>query len=54
LGRSISGVVPAVKNEGVISLQEANHPALVLQESINVVGSDISLGVGTHQGLNLT
>jgi hypothetical protein len=54
LGKRMSGVVPIVKDEGVISLQEAKHPVLVLRKNVDVVGSAISLGVGSNQGLVLT
>lgn len=48
------GVIPHVGNEGIISLQNAKHPVLVLRELDNVVGSDVTIGAGTNQGLVLT
>ena len=51
LGDKISGVIPEVGNEGVVSLKNAKHPVLLLRELDNVVGSDIDLGSGDNQGL---
>ncbi len=51
LADRISGVIPEVKDEGVISLKTAKHPVLLLRELENVVGSDIDLGAGKNQGL---
>jgi DNA mismatch repair protein MutS2 len=51
LGDKISGIIPEVGNEGVVSLKNARHPVLLLRELENVVGSDIDLGAGTNQGL---
>ncbi len=51
LGDKISGVIPEVGNDGVISLKNAKHPVLLLRELENVVGSDINLGSGDNQGL---
>ena len=53
LGRKLLGVIPEVKNEGVISLQNAKHPVLLLR-GINAVGSDVDLGANGNQGLVLT
>jgi len=53
LGRTLSGVIPDVKNEGIISLQDAKHPVLILRNK-DVVGSDVELGVDGNQGLVLT
>lgn len=54
LGRRISGVVPIVKDDGVISLRNAKHPVLLLRGLPNVVGSDVELGANGNQGLVLT
>jgi len=54
MGRKLAGVIPLVKDEGVISLRDAKHPVLLLREIQNVVGSDIDLGAGGNQGLVLT
>jgi DNA mismatch repair protein MutS2 len=54
LGDRIAGVIPEVKDEGVISLKNAKHPVLLLREIDNVVGSDIDIGAGENQGLILT
>ena len=54
LGDKLNGVVPEVGDDGVISLQDAKHPVLLLRELDNVVGSDIDIGAGKNQGLVLT
>jgi DNA mismatch repair protein MutS2 len=54
LGRTLSGVIPMVQNEGVISLRNAKHPVLVLLKKDSVVGSDVDLGEDGNQGLVLT
>mmetsp|Transcript_3431 Transcript_3431/g.6468 ORF Transcript_3431/g.6468 Transcript_3431/m.6468 type:complete len:886 (-) Transcript_3431:98-2755(-) len=54
LGDRLSGVIPEVKDEGVISLKNAKHPILLLREIDNVIGSDIDIGAGNNQGLILT
>jgi len=54
LGQRLRGVIPIVKDEGVISLRDAKHPALLLRKFEKVVGSDISLGANGNQGLVLT
>ncbi|KAI2507239.1 DNA-binding domain of DNA mismatch repair MUTS family [Fragilaria crotonensis] len=54
LGIKLSGVIPEVASEGVISLKDAKHPVLLLREIDNVVGSDIDLGADGNQGLVLT
>jgi len=54
LARKLRGVIPLVRDEGVISLQDAKHPVLLLREIQNVVGSDIDLGSDGNQGLILT
>lgn len=56
VGDRISGVIPEVGDEGVISLKDAKHPVLLLRDNNNkeVVGSDIDLGQGENQGLVLT
>ena len=54
LGDKLEGVVPQVGDEGIISLQNARHPVLLLRELENVVGSDIDIGAGKNQGLVLT
>ena len=54
LGEAIGGIIPTVKEEGVINLKQAKHPVLLLRGIPNVVGSDVSLGVGDNQGLVLT
>ena len=51
LGDQLSGVIPEVKDEGVISLRNAKHPVLLLRQLDNVVGSDIDIGAGGNQGL---
>ena len=51
LGDRLAGVIPEVKDEGVISLRNARHPVLLLRELDNVVGSDIDIGYGENQGL---
>ena len=54
LGRKLQGVIPKVKDEGVIRLVNAKHPILLLREISEIVGSDISFGEGINQGLVLT
>jgi DNA mismatch repair protein MutS2 len=54
LGRKLSGTIPIVQAEGVISLRNAKHPVLLLREIPNVVGSDVELGSNGNQGLVLT
>jgi DNA mismatch repair protein MutS2 len=54
LGKKLQGVIPTVKDDGVISLQNARHPVLLLREIENVVGSDLDLGADGNQGLVLT
>ena len=54
LGKTLQGVIPEVRDEGVISLRNARHPVLLLREIDNVVGSDIDLGSDGNQGLVLT
>jgi DNA mismatch repair protein MutS2 len=53
LGIKLKGVIPEVQNEGVISVQNAKHPVLLLRQ-IDVVGSTIELGADGNQGLVLT
>ena len=53
-GTKVSGVIPIVENEGIMLLQNAKHPVLLLRGIDNVVGSDITFGSGTNQGLILT
>ena len=53
-GTKISGVVPIVENQGLMILHNAKHPVLLLRGIDNVVGSDITFGNGTNQGLILT
>ena len=56
LGQKWNGVLPVVCDEGVMHLENAKHPVLVLRrDNVNdVVGSDIELGMGKNQGLVLT
>jgi DNA mismatch repair protein MutS2 len=54
LGRRLDGIIPSVQNEGVISLQDAKHPVLLLRKAEQVVGSEINLGADGNQGLVLT
>lgn len=56
LGQKFKGVVPDVRDEGVMQLQNAKHPILLLRRANldDVVGSDIELGMGKNQGLVLT
>ena len=54
LGRELSGVVPVVKDEGVLSVKDAKHPVLLLRQVENVIGSDVELGADGNQGLVLT
>jgi hypothetical protein len=56
LGQKFKGVVPVVRDEGVVQLQNAKHPVLLLRRANldDVVGSDIELGMGKNQGLVLT
>jgi DNA mismatch repair protein MutS2 len=53
VGDKLNGVVPVVKDDGVISLRNAKHPVLLLRQVTNVVGSDVDLGNG-QVGLVLT
>ncbi|KAL3920365.1 MAG: hypothetical protein SGILL_003300, partial [Bacillariaceae sp.] len=54
LGKKWQGIIPTVKDEGVIALKDCKHPVLLLRQVENVVGSDISLGADGNQGLVLT
>ncbi|KAL7454853.1 hypothetical protein ACHAWC_009328 [Mediolabrus comicus] len=54
LGKRLSGVVPTVAEDGVVSVKEARHPILLLRGLEGVVGSDIDIGEGNNQGLILT
>ncbi|GKZ01023.1 hypothetical protein MPSEU_001053700 [Mayamaea pseudoterrestris] len=54
VGEMIQGVIPSVEDEGVIVLENAKHPVLLLRRVDNVVGSDVDLGRGENQGLVLT
>mmetsp|Transcript_21181 Transcript_21181/g.52084 ORF Transcript_21181/g.52084 Transcript_21181/m.52084 type:complete len:1044 (-) Transcript_21181:951-4082(-) len=54
LGAKIGGVIPEVGNDGIISLQNAKHPVLLLRKIDNVVGSDLDLGANGNKGLVLT
>jgi len=54
LGQMFEGVIPEVQDGGVIYLQDAKHPVLLLRKIEAVVGSDISLGDDGNQGLVLT
>jgi DNA mismatch repair protein MutS2 len=54
LGERLRGVIPIVKNEGVIALKDAKHPVLLLRKVNEVVGSEILLGGDGNQGLVLT
>ena len=54
LGRRLEGIVPEVREEGVVSLKEARHPILLLRELEGVVGSDVEMGSDGNQGLILT
>jgi len=54
LGDILNGVIPVVKDEGVMSVREAKHPVLVLRELEDIVGNDIDLGDNGNQGLVLT
>jgi len=56
LGNQWRGVIPLCGNEGIVSLQNAKHPLLMLRISDHdkVVGSDINLGADGNQGLVLT
>ena len=56
LGQKWNGVLPVVCDEGVMHLENAKHPVLLLRrDNVNdVVGSDIELGMGKNQGLVLT
>jgi DNA mismatch repair protein MutS2 len=46
--------IPIVKDEGIIAVQQAQHPVLLLREMKNVVGSNVELGKDGNQGLVLT
>jgi DNA mismatch repair protein MutS2 len=50
----LEGVVPEVKDEGVVNVKEARHPILLLRGIEGVVGSDVEIGEGDNQGLILT
>ena len=54
LGKKLQGVIPTVKEEGVLKLREAKHAVLLLRKLPNVIGSDLSLGANGNQGLVLT
>jgi DNA mismatch repair protein MutS2 len=54
LGKKLNGVVPTVREEGVVSVKEARHPILLLRELEGVVGSDVEIGIDGNQGLILT
>jgi len=54
LGQTLEGTVPLVEEEGVIDLQNAKHPILLLRGILNVVGSDVRIGADGNQGLVLT
>jgi len=55
LGRKLGGgVIPTVKDEGVVNVKDARHPILLLRGLDNVVGSDVTLGEDSNQGLILT
>mmetsp|Transcript_40284 Transcript_40284/g.47127 ORF Transcript_40284/g.47127 Transcript_40284/m.47127 type:complete len:1110 (-) Transcript_40284:160-3489(-) len=66
LGSKLEGEIPECGNEGVIQMQNARHPLLLLREeeeankkkgvstALKVIGSDVSLGVDDNQGLVLT
>lgn len=54
LGKRLEGVVPVVRDEGVVSVKEARHPILLLRGIEGVVGSDVEIGMGENQGLILT
>ena len=55
LGRKLgNGVIPTVKDEGVVNVKDARHPILLLRGLDNVVGSDVTLGENSNQGLILT
>jgi DNA mismatch repair protein MutS2 len=54
LGTKFNGVIPIVRNEGTMILQNAKHPVLLLRGIENVVGSDITFGTDRNQGLILT
>jgi DNA mismatch repair protein MutS2 len=53
-GQKISGTIPLVQDEGIISLKNAQHPVLLLRGIENVVGSDVTLGFNGNRGLVLT
>ena len=55
LGKKLGGgVIPTVKDEGVVNVKDARHPILLLRGLDNVVGSDVTLGEDSNQGLILT
>lgn len=55
LGKKLgNGVIPTVKDEGVVNVKDARHPILLLRGLDNVVGSDVTLGEDSNQGLILT
>lgn len=49
----IHGIIPDVKNEGVIEVYGARHPLLLLKGN-DVVPNDMSLGVGDNRGMILS
>jgi len=49
----IDGIVPEVKNDGVVNVVQARHPVLLLKGN-DVVPNDISLGEGENCGLVLS
>ena len=53
LGRRLIGIVPEVRNEGVVSVKDAKHPILLLR-GLEVVGSDVEIGQGNNQAMILT
>ena len=53
LGLKLKGVIPTVKDEGVISIRKAKHPVLLLRQ-VDAVGSTVELGEDGIQGLVLT
>jgi DNA mismatch repair protein MutS2 len=54
LGRRLSGVIPVVRDEGVVSVRNGKHPVLLLRGIEGVVGSQVELGQHGIQGLVLT
>lgn len=49
----MGGIVPEVKNEGVVNVVQASHPVLLLKGN-DVVPNDISLGKDENSGLVLS